>query len=201
MRWACCSCVVTLFLPRGVVGLAGPLRPQAAGRAAARRQGGARMNAAQVVKQGWQKVFGAGTGSDRPMPGDASHGTILYVEDITVSFDGFRALNNAHAVHRRRRASLHHRPERRRQDHDDGRDHRQDAPGCGLGLVRHDHRPAHAHRTRNRGGRHWTEISEADGFRTAQRPAKPGARGRGQQVASGTRCSSRSAASAARAHR
>ncbi|MEJ0084256.1 MAG: urea ABC transporter ATP-binding protein UrtD [Pseudomonadota bacterium] len=28
------------------------------------------------------------------MPGDASHGTILYVEDITVSFDGFRALNN-----------------------------------------------------------------------------------------------------------
>ncbi|MES1263049.1 MAG: hypothetical protein ABUL69_01755, partial [Peristeroidobacter soli] len=52
------------------------------------------MNAAQVVKQGWQKVFGAGARSDRPMPGDASHGTILYVEDITVSFDGFRALNN-----------------------------------------------------------------------------------------------------------
>jgi urea transport system ATP-binding protein len=57
------------------------------------------MNAADLfngkaVRQGWQKVFGAGTGSDRPMPGDASHGTILYVEDISVSFDGFRALNN-----------------------------------------------------------------------------------------------------------
>ena len=52
------------------------------------------MNAAQVVRQGWQKVFGAGTGSNRPIPGDASHGTILYIEDITVSFDGFRALNN-----------------------------------------------------------------------------------------------------------
>src|SRR3954464_13015150 len=52
------------------------------------------MNAAQVVRQGWQKVFGAGTGSDRPIPGDASHGTILYVEDITVSFDGFKALND-----------------------------------------------------------------------------------------------------------
>jgi urea transport system ATP-binding protein len=51
------------------------------------------MNAAQVVKQGWQKVFGTGSGSDRPMPGDASHGTILYLEDVTVSFDGFRALN------------------------------------------------------------------------------------------------------------
>ena len=51
------------------------------------------MNAMQVVKQRWQKVFGTGTGSDRPIPGDTSHGTILYVEDITVSFDGFRALN------------------------------------------------------------------------------------------------------------
>jgi urea transport system ATP-binding protein len=51
------------------------------------------MNAAQVIRRGWQKVFGAGTSSDRPMPGDASHGTILYLEDITVSFDGFRALN------------------------------------------------------------------------------------------------------------
>jgi urea transport system ATP-binding protein len=51
------------------------------------------MNAAKVIKQGWQKVFGAGAGSERPMPGDASHGTILYLEDITVSFDGFRALN------------------------------------------------------------------------------------------------------------
>jgi len=52
------------------------------------------MNAAQAFKQGWQKVFGAGAGSDRPMPGDTSHGTILYLEDITVSFDGFRALDD-----------------------------------------------------------------------------------------------------------
>ena len=26
------------------------------------------MNATQAVKQGWQKVFGAGTGSERPRP-------------------------------------------------------------------------------------------------------------------------------------
>jgi urea transport system ATP-binding protein len=51
------------------------------------------MNAAQVVRQKWQKVFGAGTRSQSPPPGDSSHGTILYVEDITVSFDGFKALN------------------------------------------------------------------------------------------------------------
>jgi urea transport system ATP-binding protein len=51
------------------------------------------VNAAKVIRQGWQKVFGAGARSDRPVAGDASHGTILYVEDITVSFDGFKALN------------------------------------------------------------------------------------------------------------
>jgi urea transport system ATP-binding protein len=51
------------------------------------------MNAATVVRQGWQKVFGAGARSDRPVAPDTSHGTILYIEDITVSFDGFKALN------------------------------------------------------------------------------------------------------------
>jgi urea transport system ATP-binding protein len=51
------------------------------------------MNASTVLRNGWQKVFGAGAKSARPMPGDTSHGTILYLEDINVSFDGFKALN------------------------------------------------------------------------------------------------------------
>jgi urea transport system ATP-binding protein len=51
------------------------------------------MNATAMIRNGWQKVFGTGARSERPPPGDASHGTILYLEDITVSFDGFRALN------------------------------------------------------------------------------------------------------------
>jgi len=51
------------------------------------------MNATTVFKNGWQKVFGTGARSERPPPGDTSHGTILYIEDVTVSFDGFRALN------------------------------------------------------------------------------------------------------------
>ena len=51
------------------------------------------MNASTVIHNGWQKVFGTGARSERPIPGDTSHGTILYLEDITVSFDGFRALN------------------------------------------------------------------------------------------------------------
>jgi urea transport system ATP-binding protein len=51
------------------------------------------MNAATVVRNGWQKVFGTGARSERPISPDTSHGTILYLEDITVSFDGFKALN------------------------------------------------------------------------------------------------------------
>jgi urea transport system ATP-binding protein len=51
------------------------------------------MNATTVLRQGWKKVFGTGAASERPPPGDASHGTILYLEDISVSFDGFKALN------------------------------------------------------------------------------------------------------------
>ena len=58
---------------------------------------------------------------------DSSRGVILYLEDITVSFDGFQRAQRAHAVHRGRRAALHHRAQRRRQDHDDGCHHRQDA--------------------------------------------------------------------------
>ena len=51
------------------------------------------MNASTAFRNGWQKVFGTGAKSARPAPGDTSHGTILYLEDISVSFDGFKALN------------------------------------------------------------------------------------------------------------
>jgi urea transport system ATP-binding protein len=51
------------------------------------------MNAATAIRHGWKKVFGTGAASERPPAGDGSHGTILYLEDISVSFDGFKALN------------------------------------------------------------------------------------------------------------
>jgi urea transport system ATP-binding protein len=51
------------------------------------------MNASTAIRQGWEKVFGTGARSERPIAPDTSHGTILYLEDITVSFDGFKALN------------------------------------------------------------------------------------------------------------
>jgi len=51
------------------------------------------MNASHAIRHGWQKVFGTGAHSERPVAPDTTHGTILYLEDITVSFDGFKALN------------------------------------------------------------------------------------------------------------
>ncbi len=51
------------------------------------------MNAATAIRNGWQKVFGTGARSERPPAIDTSHGPILYLEEITVSFDGFKALN------------------------------------------------------------------------------------------------------------
>ena len=72
---------------------------------------------------------------------DLSHKVILYLDDISVSFDGFKALNKLNLDDRRRRAALHHRAQRRRQDHHDGRHHRQDAARRGQVLLRPDHRP------------------------------------------------------------
>jgi urea transport system ATP-binding protein len=51
------------------------------------------MSASTAIRHGWQKVLGTGARSERPISPDTTHGTILYLEDITVSFDGFKALN------------------------------------------------------------------------------------------------------------
>ena len=108
--------LVTLFLPQGVVG---PGRSSCEARSA-------RMSDA-AVRAPSDDAGDASARDRRPGELDTTHGVVLYLEDITVSFDGFKALNKLSLVDRRRRAALRHRPERRRQDHDDGRDHRQDA--------------------------------------------------------------------------
>ena len=51
------------------------------------------MNAKALVRQSWEKIIGRGYRSDKQPSADVSHGTILYLEDLTVSFDGFKALN------------------------------------------------------------------------------------------------------------
>ena len=75
---------------------------------------------------------------------DVTHGRILYLEDVSVSFDGFKAINKLSLDIAPGRAALHHRPQRRRQDHDDGHHHRQDAArrgtvffGSTIDLLRH----------------------------------------------------------------
>ena len=62
--------------------------------------------------------------------------TLLYLDGVTVSFDGFRALNALSLVLERGRDARGDRAERRRQDHDDGCDHRQDPAGYRQGGVR-----------------------------------------------------------------
>ena len=61
---------------------------------------------------------------------------LLYLDGVSVSFDGFRALNDLSLADRAGRDARHHRPERRRQDHHDGRHHRQDAARQGRRLFR-----------------------------------------------------------------
>ncbi len=65
----------------------------------------------------------------RQLPGDRFReqtDPVLQLENINVSFDGFRALTDSVAGDRRRRTALRDRPQRGGQDHPDGRDHRQD---------------------------------------------------------------------------
>ena len=88
--------LVPLFLPRGVVG---------AVTAASRRHAPAGAVTARMIRAAWsasraaraapsRRVLADAAEGDRIEAGpDASHGMILYLEDITVSFDGFRALN------------------------------------------------------------------------------------------------------------
>ena len=78
------------------------------------------------------------------------------------------------------------RPERRRQDHDDGRHHRQDPARHGQGRVLHRHRPDQAGRTGYRLARDRPQVPEADRVRAAHR--------------SGTICCWRWPATAAKVH-
>ena len=64
---------------------------------------------------------------------DVTHGRILYLEDVNVSFDGFKAINCAG------RAALHHRPQRCGQDDHDGHHHRQDPARFGHRVFWQHH--------------------------------------------------------------
>ncbi|WP_369684762.1 hypothetical protein [Devosia ginsengisoli] len=55
-------------------------------------------------------------------------GTMLYLDGVSVAFDGPQAINNLSIIDHPRRNPGHYRPQWRRQDHDVGHHHRQDPP-------------------------------------------------------------------------
>ena len=65
----------------------------------------------------------------------AAGDVLLYLDGVTVSFDGFKALNDLSLFVEEGELRTIIGPERRRQDDDDGRRHRQDPAGCRRGVL------------------------------------------------------------------
>ena len=111
----------TLFLPRGLLGLVLGRRRAEAPRNHFRRCGRGRRRAM----------------SDAGAPSLTQ--TLLYLDGVSVSFDGYKALRSLSLVLLPGGNARDHRPQRRRQDDDDGRHHRQNPPRRRRSVVR---RPA-----------------------------------------------------------
>ena len=116
----------------------------------------------QCARSGKILETSASRSSSRSANVDASHGMVLYLEEVTVSFDGFKALNGLTLYVDAGRAALHHRAERRRQDHHDGRHHRARRARRRQRLVRQIGEPAGACRE--------PEIAQAGIGRKFQKP-------------------------------
>ena len=132
-RSAACSSLVTLFLPKGILGTAVDLRPA---RTQARRCGADRARRLGRAAPGGVSPM---TASDHAVPALSRQRHRL-----------LRRLPRAErpvADDRPCRDARHHRPERRRQDDDDGRHHRQDPADRGRRPVR-GHARSHARSTR-----------------------------------------------------
>ena len=158
--------LVTLFLPRGLIGRWCRRRrarhDEAASWPRLRRVPDARRGDWRRDARGGGAARAAPAPRQDPLP-RAAHRQLRRLQGA----------QRADALRRSGRAALHHRPERRRQDDDDGRHHRQDAPGRGLGVVRPQRRPADAQRARDRAGRHRPQVPEADGVRAPDGVREP----------------------------
>ncbi len=142
------------------------------------------------AKKIWKRLAGR-PGSSNPPRGpvrsdaaehgpDGSHGYILYLEDLTVSFDGFRALNDLTLYVETGELRCIIGPNGAGKTTMMGCHHRQDAPRPRHCLVRAEPRPARADRARNRRSRHRPQVPEAHRVRKAHRFREPGA-GTGRQ--------------------
>ena len=98
--------------------------------------------------------------------GPASADTILYLDAVSVSFDGFKAIDNLSFFVEAGELRAVIGPQRRRQDDDDGSGHRQDPPRPRHRGVQRGDRPHQARRSAYRQYRDRPQIPETDGFRT-----------------------------------
>ncbi len=105
--------LVTLFLPRGIIGLV-------SGRAR-KQQNGARVPLCQPIV--------------RSHPENERRGKTLASRQADRQLRWFQGAQRTHAADRARRTALHHRTKRRGQDHHDGRHYRQDSSGFRNGAV------------------------------------------------------------------
>ena len=193
--------VVTLFLPgghgRAVRGARRGRGVRSRDRALERAHGDAAAlpplaaappTAVPPVRGSWRRPGGSDVarqrGARRPVTAQ-----LLEVDKVTVSFDGFRALNDLTLHARGGRAALHRRPQRRRQDDADGLHHRQDA-------ARHRHRALRRANdltrfagARNRRARHRAQVPAADGLPGAHGVREPASSARRATRASSARCS------------
>ena len=111
---------------------------------------------------------------------DVAHGAILYLDDITVSFDGFKALNalslSISAGELRCIIGPNGAGKTTMMDVITGKTR----PDAGRAYLRLDDRPAAPARKRDRGGRHRPQVPEAHRVRTAQRVPEPRTRAEGR---------------------
>ena len=141
--------LTTLVFPRGIVGLLRQCPLDAAPSAGSASQQESRRERATARRD-----------------------TLLYLNGVTVSFDGFKALNELSLIVERGRIAHDHRPERRRQDDDDGRRHRQDPARFRRGLLRGHGGSDPPRRGGDRQSRHRPQISAADRVRKPDRSSK-----------------------------
>ena len=158
---------VTLFLPKGIVGtIADGWSAMAQRRSSAAAEEGISPADDRRPAGRRTQALGGGVGAMH----ERARNSLLYLDGVSVSFDGFKALNELSLVVEAGRDARDHRAERRRQDDDDGRRHRQDQARLRRDLFQRHRRPHAARRGVDRPARHRPEVPEADGVREPHRP-------------------------------
>ena len=159
---------MTLFLPQGVVGLAKRLEEgvnMAEPSGDALRPPIARRRWPHAPRPKPQPASDASYGRQVDGELDLTHGVVLYLEGITVSFDGFKALNNLSlaidAGELRCVIGPNGAGKTTMMDVITGKTR----PDAGTRLLRPDHRPHAALRSADRARRHRPQVPEADDLR------------------------------------